>query len=288
MKKIFATLLMAFSSLAFAGSTIHGAGATFPYPLYAKWATVYEAETGVKLNYQSIGSGGGIKQIKAKTVDFGASDAPLKQAELDEYGLVQFPVIAGTVVTPVNLPGVDVSKMSLTIDIISDIYLGKITKWNDPAIQALNSNLELPNKSIVPVRRADGSGTTYLFSKNLSKEFQEKVGVGKTLAWPVGVGGKGNEGVAAYVKQLPYSIGYVENAYAKSNGLPTPAIDKVMKGESFIIMYKQSANPEAAKEVKAFYLWGMTKGKKFAEDLHYYPLDADAIKASQKIMDEIK
>ena len=288
MKKIFATLLMAFSSLAFAGSTINGACATFPYPLYAKWATVYEAETGVKLNYQSIGSGGGIKQIKAKTVDFGASDAPLKQAELDEYGLVQFPVIAGTVVTPVNLPGVDVSKMSLTIDIISDIYLGKITKWNDPAIQALNPNLELPNKSIVPVRRADGSGTTYLFSKNLSKEFQEKVGVGKTLAWPVGVGGKGNEGVAAYVKQLPYSIGYVENAYAKSNGLPTPAIDKVMKGESFIIMYKQSANPEAAKEVKAFYLWGMTKGKKFAEDLHYYPLDADAIKASQKIMDEVK
>ena len=288
MKKIFATLLMAFSSLAFAGSTIHGAGATFPYPLYAKWATAYEAETGVKLNYQSIGSGGGIKQIKAKTVDFGASDAPLKQAELDEYGLVQFPVIAGTVVTPVNLPGVDVSKMSLTIDIISDIYLGKITKWNDPAIQALNPGLELPNKSIVPVRRADGSGTTYLFSKNLSKEFQEKVGVGKTLAWPVGVGGKGNEGVAAYIKQLPYSIGYVENAYAKSNGLPTPAIDKVMKGESFIIMYKQSADPEAAKEVKAFYLWGMTKGKKFAEDLHYYPLDADAIKASQKIMDEVK
>ena len=288
MKKIFATLLMAFSSLAFAGSTINGAGATFPYPLYAKWATAYEAETGVKLNYQSIGSGGGIKQIKAKTVDFGASDAPLKQAELDEYGLVQFPVIAGTVVTPVNLPGVDVSKMSLTIDIISDIYLGKITKWNDPAIQALNPNLELPNKSIVPVRRADGSGTTYLFSKNLSKEFQEKVGVGKTLAWPVGVGGKGNEGVAAYIKQLPYSIGYVENAYAKSNGLLTPAIDKVMKGESFIIMYKQSANPEAAKEVKAFYLWGMTKGKKFAEELHYYPLDADAIKASQKIMDEVK
>ena len=288
MKKIFATLLMAFSSLAFAGSTINGAGATFPYPLYAKWATAYEAETGIKLNYQSIGSGGGIKQIKAKTVDFGASDAPLKQAELDEYGLVQFPVIAGTVVTPVNLPGVDVSKMSLTIDIISDIYLGKITKWNDPAIQALNPNLELPNKSIVPVRRADGSGTTYLFSKNLSKEFQEKVGVGKTLAWPVGVGGKGNEGVAAYIKQLPYSIGYVENAYAKSNGLPTPAIDKVMKGESFIIMYKQSADPEAAKEVKAFYLWGMTKGKKFAEELFYYPLDADAIKASQKIMDEVK
>jgi len=288
MKKIFATLLMAFSSLAFAGSTIHGAGATFPYPLYAKWAAAYEAETGVKLNYQSIGSGGGIKQIKAKTVDFGASDAPLKQAELDEYGLVQFPVIAGTVVTPVNLPGVDVSKMSLTIDIISDIYLGKITKWNDPAIQALNPNLELPNKSIVPVRRADGSGTTYLFSKNLSKEFQEKVGVGKTLAWPVGVGGKGNEGVAAYVKQLPYSIGYVENAYAKSNGLPTPAIDKVMKGESFIIMYKQSADPEAAKEVKAFYLWGMTKGKKFAEELFYYPLDSEAIKATQRIMDEVK
>ena len=288
MKKIFATLLMAFSSLAFAGSTIHGAGATFPYPLYAKWATAYEAETGVKLNYQSIGSGGGIKQIKAKTVDFGASDAPLKQAELDEYGLVQFPVIAGTVVTPVNLPGVDVSKMSLTIDIISDIYLGKITKWNDPAIQALNPNLELPNKSIVPVRRADGSGTTYLFSKNLSKEFQEKVGVGKTLAWPVGVGGKGNEGVAAYIKQLPYSIGYVENAYAKSNGLPTPAIDKVMKGESFIIMYKQSADPEAAKEVKAFYLWGMTKGKKFAEDLYYYPIDSEAIKATQRIMDEVK
>lgn len=288
MKTLVSILFALLSSVAFAGNTINGAGATFPYPLYAKWATAYEAETGVKLNYQSIGSGGGIKQIKAKTVDFGASDAPMKQAELDEYGLVQFPVIAGTVVTPVNLPGVDVSKMSLTIDIISDIYLGKITKWNDPAIQALNPSLELPNKSIVPVRRADGSGTTYLFSKNLSKEFQEKVGVGKTLAWPVGVGGKGNEGVAAYIKQLPYSIGYVENAYAKSNGLPTPAIDKVIKGESFIIMYKQSPDPEAAKEVKAFYMWGMTAGKKFAEELHYYPLDAEAIKATQKIMDQVK
>ena len=288
MKTLISILFALLSSVAFAGNIINGAGATFPYPLYAKWATHYEAETGVKLNYQSIGSGGGIKQIKAKTVDFGASDAPMKQAELDEYGLVQFPVIAGTVVTPVNLPGVEVTKMSLTLDIISDIYLGKITKWNDPAIQALNPDLELPNKAVVPVRRSDGSGTTYLFSKNLSKEFHEKVGVGKTLAWPVGIGGKGNEGVAAYVKTLPYTIGYVENAYAMANGLPTPKTDKVIKGESFIIMYKKSANPKVAKEVKAFYMWGMTTGKKFAEELHYYPLDAEAIKATQKIMDQVK
>lgn len=220
---------VAASALLLAGTTvsaqvteISGAGATFPYPVYAKWAAAYKAKTGVKLNYQSIGSGGGIKQIKAKTVDFGASDAPLKAADLDKSGLMQFPMIMGGVVPVVNLPGITPGSIKLTNTILADIYLGKISKWNDPAIKAENKGLQLPDKAITVVHRSDGSGTTWIFTNYLSKvspAWKDKVGNNKSVAWPVGVGGKGNEGVASYVKRLKGSIGYVEYAYALQNKL---------------------------------------------------------------------
>jgi len=202
--------------------TINGAGATFPYPIYAKWAEAYNNASGVKLNYQSIGSGGGIKQIKAGTVDFGATDDPMKGKDLSEIGLVQFPAIMGGVVPVVNVVGVEAGKLKLDQATLADIYLGKITKWNDAKIAALNPGMNLPEKMISVVRRSDGSGTTALFTNYLAKispEWKEKVGAGKAVNWPVGMGGKGNEGVASYVKQIDGAIGYVEYAYAKQNKL---------------------------------------------------------------------
>jgi phosphate transport system substrate-binding protein len=201
---------------------ISGAGATFPYPIYAKWADAYKDKTGVALNYQSIGSGGGIKQIKAKTVDFGASDMPLKPEELNEAGLLQFPTVMGGVVPVVNVAGVKPGEMKLTPAVLADIYLGKITKWNDAAIAKLNPDLKLPEASINVVHRSDGSGTTFIFTHYLSQvsaDWKSKVGENTSVEWPVGVGGKGNEGVAAYTKQLEGSIGYVEYAYALQNKL---------------------------------------------------------------------
>ena len=201
---------------------ITGAGATFPYPVYSKWAEAYRAKTGVGMNYQSIGSGGGIKQIKAKTVDFGASDAPLKFEELEKDGLVQFPTVMGGVVPVVNIDGVKPGAMRLTGTVLADIYLGKITKWNDPAIGNLNKGLKLPDQAITPVARSDGSGTTFIFTNYLSKisrEWADKAGNNTSVKWPAGVGGKGNEGVASYVQRLAGSIGYVEYAYAKQNKL---------------------------------------------------------------------
>jgi phosphate transport system substrate-binding protein len=197
-----------------------GAGATFPYPIYSKWAEAYKSATGIGLNYQSIGSGGGIKQIKAKTVDFGASDKPLDQAELEKEGLMQFPAVIGGVVPVMNLDGVTPGQMKLTADIIAGIHLGKITKWNDAAITALNPDLKLPALSITVVHRADGSGTTFLWTDYLSKanaEFKSVVGSGTAVKWPTGVGGKGNEGVAANVQRVKGAFGYVEYAYAKKN-----------------------------------------------------------------------
>ncbi len=214
------TLVLAVSPVSAADMT--GAGATFPYPIYAKWAETYKKETGNGLNYQSIGSGGGIKQIKAKTVDFGASDAPLTADELKEAGLMQFPAIMGGVVPVVNLDGVKQGQLKLTGQVVGDIYLGKITKWNAPEIVALNPGVKLPADEITVVHRADGSGTTFLFSDYLSKanpEFKAKVGADKAVKWPLGVGGKGNEGVAATVKQIKGTIGYVEYAYAKKNNI---------------------------------------------------------------------
>jgi len=199
---------------------ITGAGATFPFPIYAKWAEAYKAKSGVGLNYQSIGSGAGIKQIQAKTVDFGATDAPLKPDELAKQGLVQFPAIIGGVVPVVNLEGIAPGQLRMTGQVLADIYLGKIKKWNDRPIADLNPGVRLPGDNITVVRRSDGSGTTFLFTDYLAKvsdEWKTKVGVSTAVAWPEGIGGKGNEGVASYVQRIKGSIGYVEYAYAKRN-----------------------------------------------------------------------
>ncbi|WP_414648473.1 phosphate ABC transporter substrate-binding protein PstS [Chitinimonas sp.] len=201
---------------------ITGAGASFPYPLYAKWAEVYKNKTGTGLNYQSIGSGGGIKQIQAKTVDFGASDAPMTPEDLAKNGLQQFPTVMGGVVPVYNLPGINPGQLKLTPQVLADIYLGKIKTWNAPEIAALNKGLTLPTLGINIVRRADGSGTSFIFTNYLSKvspEWKKNVGEGTAVAWPAGIGGKGNEGVAAYVQRLKGAIGYVEYAYAKKNKL---------------------------------------------------------------------
>jgi phosphate transport system substrate-binding protein len=201
---------------------VTGAGATFPYPIYAKWAEAYKAKTGVGMNYQSIGSGGGIAQIKAKTVDFGASDMPLKQEDLQTAGLMQFPAIVGGVVPVMNLDGVQPGAIKLTGPILADIYQGKIRKWNDKAIAELNAGVKLPDQAIAVVHRSDGSGTTFIWTDYLSKvspEWKSKVGSATAVSWPEGVGGKGNEGVAAYVQRIKGAIGYVEFAYAKRNNM---------------------------------------------------------------------
>jgi phosphate transport system substrate-binding protein len=201
---------------------ITGAGATFPFPLYSKWAEAYKAATGNGLNYQSIGSGGGIRQIKAKTVDFGATDAPLKGEDLTKDGLIQFPSAIGGVVPAINVAGVAAGQLRLTGPVLADIYLGKITKWNDKAIADLNAGVKLPDSAINVVYRSDGSGTTFVWTEYLSKisdEWKTKIGANASVSWPVGIGGKGNEGVSASVKQVANSIGYVEYAYAKQNKL---------------------------------------------------------------------
>ncbi len=214
---LFTGLLLAVSTQA---ADLTGAGATFPYPIYSKWAEAYKAATGIGLNYQSIGSGGGIRQIKAKTVDFGASDMPLKQEELDKEGLVQFPAIIGGVVPVLNLDGIAPGQLKMTADVIAGIHLGKITKWNAPEIASLNPGVTLPATNITVVHRADGSGTTFLWTDFLSKtnaDFKNTVGAGTAVKWPTGVGGKGNEGVAANIQRVKGSFGYVEYAYAKKN-----------------------------------------------------------------------
>ena len=219
-------LMLASAALLFtttAGAAdITGAGATFPYPVYAKWADAYKKATGIRLNYQSIGSGGGIKQIKAKTVDFGASDKPLTVEELEKNGLTQFPTVIGGVVPVINVEGMKAGQIKLTGAVLADIFLGKIKQWNDPAIASLNSDVNLPGSKIAVVHRADGSGTTFLFTDYLSKvspEWKDKIGADASVAWPTGTGGKGNEGVANFVKQIKNSIGYVEAAYVKQNGM---------------------------------------------------------------------
>ena len=201
---------------------INGAGATFPYPIYAKWAEAYAAKTALKLNYQSIGSGGGIKQITEKTVDFGASDMPMKPADLEKAGLTQFPMVMGGVVPVVSLQGIQPGQLKLDGKVLSDIYLGKVTKWNDPAIASLNSGLKLPDQAIAPVYRSDGSGTTFIFTHYLSEvspEWKDKIGENTSVQFPTGIGGKGNEGVSAMASRTSGAIGYVEYAYAKQNKL---------------------------------------------------------------------
>jgi phosphate transport system substrate-binding protein len=220
--------ILAAAAIALAGTiagaayamNISGAGATFPYPVFAKWAADYAAKTGNHMNYQSIGSGGGIAQIKAGTVDFGASDKPLKPEELAAAGLGQFPDVIGGIVPVVNIDGVGPGQLKLTGPVLADIFLGKIRSWNDPAIQQLNPGLKLPDTKISVVHRSDGSGTTFNFAHYLSQvspEWASKVGADTSIAWPTGIGGKGNEGVAAYTKQIKGAIGYVEYAYVLQN-----------------------------------------------------------------------
>ncbi|MBB1599319.1 phosphate ABC transporter substrate-binding protein PstS [Variovorax sp. UMC13] len=300
---------------------VTGAGASFPAPLYSKWASDFNKATGVKVNYQSVGSGAGLKQIEAKTVDFGASDAPLKDEELQAKGLMQFPTVIGGVIPVVNITGIKPGDLKLNGQVLGDIYLGKITKWNDPAIKALNGSLALPDATIAPVRRADGSGTSFLFTNYLSKvnaEWKSKVGEGTAVNWPLGTGGKGNEGVAAFVKQLPNSIGYVEYAYVKQNKMTyaqmqnaagtivspddsafkaaasgaewsksfyqilTNQADKgawPITGATFILMQKVQDKPANAASVLKFFDWAYKSGDKTAEDLDYVPMP-DVVKTS--------
>jgi phosphate transport system substrate-binding protein len=305
-----------------------GAGASFPAPLYAKWAADYHKATGAKINYQSVGSGAGIKQIEAKTVDFGASDAPLKDEELAAKGLVQFPTVIGGVIPVVNIAGIKPGELKLSGQVLGDIYLGKITKWNDPAIQALNAGLKLPDATIAPVRRADGSGTSFLFTNYLSKvnaEWKAKVGEGTAVNWPTGAGGKGNEGVAAFVGRLPNSIGYVEYAYVKQNKMVyaqlqnaaghfvspddtafkaaaagadwnksfyqvlTNQADKgawPITGATFILMHTRQEKPAQAATVLKFFDWAYKGGDKTADDLDYVPMPASVKAVIAKAWDE--
>ncbi len=217
-----ASLAAAFTITTAQAADISGAGATFPYPIYAKWADAYKKETGIGLNFQSIGSGGGIKQIKAKTVTFGATDAPLSGSELDKAGLIQFPMVMGGIVPVINVEGVEAGQAVLDGPTLAKIFLGEITKWDDAAIKKLNPDVKLPSSAIAVVHRSDGSGTTFNFTDYLSKvssDWKEKVGTEKAVEWPVGIGAKGNEGVANNVAQTKGSIGYVEYAYAKQNKL---------------------------------------------------------------------
>lgn len=221
MKKLFFTLLLAFSYI-FANPVINGAGASFPANVYMSWVKDYFTNTGIRINYQSIGSGGGIKQIKSKTIDFGGSDEPLKSDELKKYDLLQFPTLSGAIVVVYNLQGIADGELKLNNEVLSDIFLGKITQWNDPKIQKDNPNLKLPNAPIQIIHRSDGSGTTYnftLYLSEISKQWSDDVGYGKAISWTKGIGAKGNEGVTHLVKQTPNSIGYVELSYKQEMNL---------------------------------------------------------------------
>jgi len=226
--------------------TLEGAGATFPFPIYSRWAYDYQAASGVKLNYQSIGSGGGIAQIKAGTVDFGASDAPLTASELDEAGLTQFPMILGGVVLAIHVKGVDTGTLKLSREALAGIYLGRVKKWNDPALTGPNPGLALPDLDITVVHRADGSGTTWIFTNYLDKispDWHAGPGCGKSVSWPVGVGAKGNEGVAAYVQRLNGAIGYVEYAFAEQNKM---AVTQLQTGTGGFVAPSMAAFEAAA------------------------------------------
>ncbi len=236
LKTLIAAFFAALAATAVLAADLSGAGATFPAPVYAKWAETYRAQTGVGLNYQAIGSGGGVRQIKSKTVAFGASDKPLTPAELNASGLVQFPTVVGGVAPVVNLPGLAANKLRLSGAVLADIYLGAIKRWGDPRISALNPGLKLPNLPITVVHRADGSGTSFLFTSYLALKnptWAKQVGGADAVEWPTGIGGKGNDGVAAFVKQTPGAIGYVEYAFAKQNKLPTVAMQN--KTGAFVV-----------------------------------------------------
>ena len=281
------TLIIAMLTTPAFAAEITGAGATFPFPIYSKWADAYKKETGNSLNYQSIGSGAGIKQIIAKTVTFGASDMPMSQAELDKNGLIQFPMVIGGNVVVVNIDGVEAGVMNLDGTTIADIFLGKINKWNHATLVKLNPNVKLPDTNINVIRRSDGSGTTFIFTKYLSessKEWADKIGSGTSIEWPVGVGAKGNDGVAGNVKMTKNSIGYVEYAYAKQNGLAHTTINGIQPNKTtfqtgwpitaptFIIMHRKAVNLKDSKEALKFFEWAYKNGDKMADELDYVPL----------------
>jgi phosphate transport system substrate-binding protein len=297
-------------------ATIVGAGATFPFPIYGKWANTYRSQTGNSLNYQAIGSGGGIKQIQQKTVTFGATDAPLTPAELTRWGLLQFPTVIGGVVPVVNVRGIAPNQLVLDGTTLADIFIGKIARWNDPAIKKLNPTLALPDQAIATVHRSDGSGTTFIFASYLSKvspEWNMRVGAATAVDWPVGLGAKGNEGVAGNVRQTAGAIGYVEYAYAKQNHLSysrmvnrdgqtvSPDLTSFgaaaanaqwdaangfatvlshqagaqawpIVGATYILVYKQPADPAATAEALKFFQWAYKNGDEAAQSLDYVPL----------------
>jgi phosphate transport system substrate-binding protein len=300
---------------------VTGAGATFPAPLYARWAADYNKATGNRINYQSVGSGAGLRQIRGKTVDFGASDMPLSDEELAKDGLMQFPTAIGGVVPVLNVAGIQTRQLRLTGPLLADIYLGKVAKWNDPAIVALNPGAKLPDAPIAVVRRADGSGTTFIFTNYLSKaspEWKSKVGEGTAVNWPAGAGGKGNEGVSAFVQRLPNSIGYVEYAYAKQNKMTYALMQNAagafvapedvtfkaaaanadwsksfyqiltnqpgkdswpITGATFIMMHLKQDKPQQAAATLRFFDWAFRNGDKVADELDYVPMP-DAVKAT--------
>ena len=313
MKKLLAILLSVVAISATA-QEVTGAGATFPAPLYSKWASDYNKVTNIKINYQSVGSGAGIKQIEAKTVTFGASDMPLTDDRLKDLGLFQFPTAIGGVVPVINVKGIEPGQMKLTGALIADIFLGKITRWDDSAIRALNPSLALPDQAITVVRRADGSGTTFIWTNYLSKvskEFKDTIGEGTAVNWKVGAGGKGNEGVAAMVRQLPGTLGYVEFAYVKQTKMnwvnvqnaagtwvaPTEEAFKAaaanadwnrtyfqiltnqagreawpISGATFILVYLKPEDAAKSKTAIAFFDWAFASGDKAADDLDYVAL----------------
>ncbi|AWK15250.1 phosphate ABC transporter substrate-binding protein PstS [Candidatus Fukatsuia symbiotica] len=318
-ENIIAVVLSVFTLSAFAAVNLTGAGATFPTPVYAQWADAYQKETGNKVNYQGIGSSGGEKQIIANTVAFGASDKPLSNDKLAINGLFQFPTVIGGVVMVVNLPGIKSNELILNGQTLGDIYLGKVTKWNDAAIAKLNPGVTLPDKNIAVVRRADGSGTSFVFTQYLAKvntEWKKKVGFGSSVNWPVGLGGKGNDGVAACVQRLPGSIGYVEYSYVKETGLAytklvsadgQPVSPTVMsfsaaakeadwsqtfaqdltnkKGKdvwpitstTFILLHKVQKDAVKGREVLKFFDWSYKNGARQANDLDYAMLPAEVV-----------
>jgi phosphate transport system substrate-binding protein len=309
---------------------VTGAGASFPAPLYAKWADAYNKATGARINYQSVGSSAGLRQIRGKTVDFGASDMPLTDDELAKDGLVQFPTVIGGVVPVVNIAGINAGQIKLTGQVLGDIYLGKVTKWNDAALTAINPGVPLPDAAIQVVRRADGSGTSFIFTNYLSKvnaEWKTKVGEGAAVNWPVGAGGKGNEGVAAFVGRLPNSIGYLEYAYVKQNKMTytllrnkdgnfVPPDDLNFKaaaagadwaktfyqvlteqpgkeawpltGATFIMMYKAQEKPAQASNTLKFFDWAYEKGDQMAVDLEYVALPDSVVQLIRKQWGEVK
>ena len=332
--KLPALSLLLLSTVVFTGAVsaqeITGAGATFPAPTYSKWAAEYHKSTGVKVNYQSIGSGGGIKQIDSKTVDFGASDMPQTDEVLKSKGQMQFPTVMGGVVPVINVKGIEPGQLKLTGQLLGDIYLGKVAHWNDPAIMALNPSLNLPDAAIAQVRRADGSGTTFIFTNYLSKvnaEWKSKVGEGTAVNWPVGAGGKGNEGVAAFVARLPNSMGYVEYSYVKQNKMNYALVQNAtgnfvkpeddsfkaaaagadwaksfyqfltnqpgkdawpISGATFILMHTKQDKPANATEVLKFFSWAYQHGDKTAADLDYVPMPKPVIAAIEKAWGDIK